>query len=64
MNPTDLRQPDVDETPLSQPEVLHGLREGSIAAGPRAQAMAFQATVYVLEPRRAEVVDFYAGRHA
>jgi len=27
----DLRQPEVDETPLSVQEVLHGLRDGSIA---------------------------------
>ena len=54
----DLRQPTHDETPLSQAEVLQGVREGVIPEGPRARARAF-AWVGVVERRRVEVLDFY-----
>ena len=39
----DLRPPTPDETPLSQAEVLQGVREGVIPEGPRARARAFSA---------------------
>ena len=53
----DLRRPDRDETPLSDAEVLLGVREGSIPAGPHARARAF-ADVLVVERRRVEVINF------
>ena len=53
----DLRPPTPDETPLSQAEVLQGVREGVIPEGPRARA--FSAWVGVVERRRVEVLDFY-----
>jgi hypothetical protein len=53
----DLRHPDVDETPLSESEVLQGLRDGSISDGYHARARAF-AEVLVLERRRVEFVNF------
>ena len=60
MNDTnDLRPPTPDETPLSQAEVLQGVREGVIPEGPRARARAFSAWVSVVERRRVEVLDFY-----
>lgn len=52
--PQDLRRPDPDETPLSQAEVLQGVRDGVIPPGPHACARAF-ADVFVLERRRVQV---------
>ena len=43
----DLRRPDRDETPLSQAEVMQGLREGSIQAGQTARARAFRDVVII-----------------
>lgn len=43
----DLRRPDRDETPLSQAEVMQGLREGSIPPGPTARARAFRDVVII-----------------
>jgi hypothetical protein len=53
----DLRRPDRDETPLSDAEVLIGVREGTIPTGPHARARAF-CDVLVLERRRVEVFNF------
>ena len=53
----DLRFHDVDETPLSRQEVLHGLRDGSIACGPVAASRAF-AEVTVVTRRLVEIINF------
>lgn len=62
MNPepehADLRHPDQDETGLSRLEVLQGLRDGTIPAGPFARRIAF-ANVLVMH--RVRVEDFYRG---
>lgn len=55
----DLRRPDPDEKALSPLEVLSGLREGSIAPGPRASRV---VDVIVTEIRRVQVLDFYPTR--
>lgn len=55
--PKDLRFPAIDETMLSREEVLHGLREGSVAAGPVARAHAF-AEVVVVHRRLVEIINF------
>ena len=53
----DLRIPGMDETPLSRQEVLHGLRDGSIACGPVAASRAF-AEVTVVTRRMVEIINF------
>ena len=53
----DLRIADQDETQLSRQEVLHGLREGSIACGPAARSHAF-AEVTVVTRRLVEIINF------
>ena len=53
----DLRFHDVDETPLSRQEVLHGLRDGSIPNGPLAKSYGFTAVV-VVERRVVEYFNF------
>ena len=61
MNTTDdLRQPMRDETPLSQSEVMQGLREGTIPPGPVARLRAF-AEGFVLQRVWFEVVDLEAA---
>ena len=43
----DLRQPDIDETPLSDEEVRHGVTRAFIAPGPHAHSRAFaEVTVH------------------
>lgn len=56
---SDLRLPDRDETPLSESEVLQGVREGIVPPGPLACARAF-ADVLVIDRRRVEIVNFPA----
>lgn len=55
MNILDLRTPDWHETPLSEDEILLGLREGSIPYGPKARQI---CEVFVTERRIVEVINF------
>lgn len=50
----DLRHPDIDETPLSDEEVRHGVTRAFIAPGPHAHSRAF-AEVTVTQRMTVEV---------
>ena len=47
----DLRMPEPGETPLSQQEVLHGVRQDLIPEGPRARAAAFRISAVMVRTR-------------